>query len=828
MNNNRNTTCRAVMALLAAAFCFNAGAQTIDVQMAERIAAQYVSRPKRVGVPVQAAKSAAQKGAKSQNRQAATPYYIYNNADGQGFAIVSGDSRMGDIIGYSDEGSIDANNIPAPLKAMLEAKAATMTAIQVDSVDILPHYVKRPKRFVEPLTSSLWNQTWPYNKYMPITTEGVNAYTGCVALATAMVMYHHKWPEKRSGSASTCNKLDYYDWNNMADDVVGAGETKVNAVATLITDVSVAVGSIVTTTGTSADISRAWSALENTYGYSTRFLSANLLAPEVYLSEIYSELSEGYPIVCAGGDHAFYYDGYDENGLVHCNWGWGGASNGYFNILTVSLGSAQNSKGNYWNDQNCVFARPKDGKHETFGETPITLSVTDPKALSVSEQSVARGGKMNAKLMGVWAKNLVRGEYGTYTGGVGAALFDESGSCVHVFPSPFGDDVTWTSALNFWNFYSSNNPWIIDFSTVDGLANGKYTLRAVSRRLLDKQTGELGNWTLILNCNQIPLVVADNSITVQPTPDKPVLSLVGKPDILVPVNLRGGVDGAVEIEVSNASRYEARGTIAATLHGKGNLQGETYPLSADMIGGMKLIPRLGSAKIIVPICPGYTTTEGSFNLKAGKWSMSLSLVVGEGETIEIPMPDDFEITVIDKREPRVMISRITFYDGSQPTTDNYFDPSQTKTLGMGMHTIMRGTSADYVDETLRYRIIDLADNTCVYESPVLTARLPFTYNNSDADLTAKTRATVDLSTLTRGHTFEVHVDIFDGTAWNDIWNNTSSRPTFSLAPVPTAIDGITETPAKPLSKGRYNINGQRVGTDYKGLVIENGNKFIVR
>ena len=40
------------------------------------------------------------------------PYYIFNAENNNGFVIVSGDDRSEDILGYSDTGSIDVNNIP--------------------------------------------------------------------------------------------------------------------------------------------------------------------------------------------------------------------------------------------------------------------------------------------------------------------------------------------------------------------------------------------------------------------------------------------------------------------------------------------------------------------------------------------------------------------------------------------------------------------------------------------------------------------------------------------------------------------------------------------
>ena len=39
-----------------------------------------------------------------------------------------------------------------------------------------------------------------------------------------------------------------------------------------------------------------------------------------------------WPLVCAGGGHAYVCDGYDDFDMIHFNWGWGGSSDGWFDI----------------------------------------------------------------------------------------------------------------------------------------------------------------------------------------------------------------------------------------------------------------------------------------------------------------------------------------------------------------------------------------------------------------------------------------------------------------------------------------------------------------
>lgn len=67
---------------------------------------------------------------------------------------------------------------------------------------------------------------------------------------------------------------------------------------------------------------------------------------------------------------------------------------------------------------------------------------------------------------------------------------------------------------------------------------------------------------------------------------------------------------------------------------------------------------------------------------------------------------------------------------------------------------------------------------------------------------------------------------------SDIWYNCSGSRCDGQSVRPVRHDGAaaktTEFVEKSHNKVRYNFAGQRVGNDYKGLVIENGKKFMVK
>ena len=62
-------------------------------------------------------------------------------------------------------------------------------------------------------------------------------------------------------------------------------------------------------------------------------------------------------------------------------------------------------------------------------------------------------------------------------------------------------------------------------------------------------------------------------------------------------------------------------------------------------------------------------------------------------------------------------------------------------------------------------------------------------------------------------------------AWKEAQENAVKPMLFVLDDAASSINGV-QTTVKPQSNVRYNIAGQRVGADYKGIVILNGKKYL--
>lgn len=271
------------------------------------------------------------------------------------FVVVSSDTQFTPVLGYSDT-SFDSDNLPANFRWWLARITASMKNGYVSS-----YTPTRSTSSGSYLCTALWGQENPYNQNCPKSfgRSGSNLYTGCVATAMSQIMYYYKYPATGSGTdctytvvRSSSNKgttysrsfNSTYDWSNMIDDYTSQGTTaQQQAVATLMFDAGTAVHMQYASDGSGAFTNDAASAFVENFGYdslSVNYLTRLYYSDEEWMSIIDNEISNGRPILYSGvdatsGGHAFVFDGIDDNGLVHINWGWDGDANGFYDIADL-------------------------------------------------------------------------------------------------------------------------------------------------------------------------------------------------------------------------------------------------------------------------------------------------------------------------------------------------------------------------------------------------------------------------------------------------------------------------------------------------------------
>ena len=293
-------------------------------------------------------------------------FHIFNTPNG--FIIVSADDCATPILGYSNEGRFDMNNIPIQLQDYLQGfveqieygienhlEADEETAQQWELVRATGSLSdNRSNQAVEPLITTIWGQSCYYNDLCPEDDLGDcgHVLTGCVATAMAQIMRYWGYPTN-GGGLHTYNLNNYpqqtadfgattYDWANMPDDLFDypTTQTEINAVATLMWHCGVAVDMFYGPQESGAFSVDVVPALVGYFGYSD---DLSLVDREDYsysewLAIIKNNLDLGYPVYYSGSDegglggHAFVCDGYSTNNQLHFNWGWEGYCNGYYSL----------------------------------------------------------------------------------------------------------------------------------------------------------------------------------------------------------------------------------------------------------------------------------------------------------------------------------------------------------------------------------------------------------------------------------------------------------------------------------------------------------------
>lgn len=265
---------------------------------------------------------------------------IYKAKNG-GFAIIStSDNRL---LGYSSEGDFDFEDMPPMLKHML----SNFSMVGIPKI-------RKAQSAPKLLTTALYHQEAPYNSGIK---DG--SLVGCTGTALSIILKYHQWPDcgvgtkeyfyyDESGKIIT-QAYDYskpFDWANTLDKYEEDSQytdAQLNAIASLSYASAVAANTIFDS-GSSMGfmenvISTLWDNLY--YDVASRNWFQVYTTHNDWEASIREQIDENLPVMYAGGSHAFVVDGYDENGLFHINWGWGGAGNGYFDLdmLSPTLGS---------------------------------------------------------------------------------------------------------------------------------------------------------------------------------------------------------------------------------------------------------------------------------------------------------------------------------------------------------------------------------------------------------------------------------------------------------------------------------------------------------
>ncbi len=296
--------------------------------------------------------------------------YIVDLENG-GSAIMGADKRMEPIYAILDETKI------SPEQLMLTATrsdsdeediedfllGALNNAIQMDSRALIPTNpemprIPRPVYWTEteviaqkaPLLRTKWYPSTPFNNNCPLISGNYHASAGCVAIATAQIMYYNRLPNSISGVVFDWSLISQFEFDY---EPFPSSSAEIE-IANFIFQVYEGVDSEIRGGITYSSIENARDFLQSS-GYSNVALSS------YSLSSIRTKVSNNLPVLVEGRPsptedaHAWVVDGcniyniehwvreyqtellYNEyierteyNELLHCNFGWGGNCDGYY------------------------------------------------------------------------------------------------------------------------------------------------------------------------------------------------------------------------------------------------------------------------------------------------------------------------------------------------------------------------------------------------------------------------------------------------------------------------------------------------------------------
>lgn len=388
-------------------------------------------------------------------------FHVFNVKEG-GWIIISGDDCTIPILGYSESGSFDRDEMPPAMGwwlGLMRDDIRKTRLTKASGTDETRYKWSHPggaatkaEATRKTLETANWDQDTPYNKLLPqyVTKNGAGVeglQTGCVATAMAEVLRYHRWPEHGTGTLSdyTTDSFHYsvagfsiedhcYDWDNMPLTYDSScTEEQRNAVAQLMLDCGIMVAMDYGTIESGAEPTSVVPALIEHMQYSKKaeLKARSYFTDDEWLRMIKYDIDNCGPVIyggytTGGSGHQFVCDGYDmDERRLHINWGWSGSYHDTWFTLSLSVpGSYTFSEG-----QMAIFGLvpDRDGS-STYADADIRL-IASSEGNTVNGVSLSNGTFAAGSTFYLNAGTFINNSYSVnYTGAVKAVLVDKDGN----------------------------------------------------------------------------------------------------------------------------------------------------------------------------------------------------------------------------------------------------------------------------------------------------------------------------------------------------------------------------------------------------------------
>ena len=657
-------------------------ADNVDFNAALRIARTYVNISKK------AAKNLKTRAAATTTQQ---PYYVFNDDTGKGFVVVAGDDKMGEVLAYSHEASIDMANLNPEARYLFDTYRQVFEVLGKNKgLTTRAETATKATDAVQPLLKSKWGQEYPYSKQ----TQYV---TGCVATAVAQVMYYHKWPAQGKGQESykvtfdnTVRSADFtkshYDWDNMLPDYNRRNVTtkQEDAVALLMNDVGIATNMQYTDRVSGTQSYMAVRALRNYFDYDAALVTRFDEGEDNFIEIVKKELRNGFPLYISGesktgGGHAWVCDGFDKEDRFHMNFGWNGQANGYYSLATLdvkSTGSEFNGAQHSFNKRIHVIAihpnKPNTPKidDDIAYQSPTIKFNNDGMMAFVGDAPTTTSDA--AKVMFTGFVNYANA---VLVGDIGLGIYDQEGKLVKV--TPYGQDGR--KIFSKERFVFNDGEWIsggvindkvtftLDFKA---LPDGTYSLCPIAARMLEDST--LGAWARMKTAPRIVMKVENSKITYLELPtEEPAFLLTTEPELDNKVML--GEPNVIRLNIRKLDANIFYGTVKIEL-----INNENKVVYTTETAGTVDFDAFNTKRVRLPFNLPYDIASGTYHLRT---------TITNNNNISYPVrekasQEPYTLTIEEKSQAGIF-SRATVYtqdneEGSVPMEN--FDVSKSPTF----------------------------------------------------------------------------------------------------------------------------------------------------
>lgn len=299
-------------------------------------------------------------------------FYIVNFDNNNGFVIAASDDREIPVFAYVEEGNYNDSIVNSGydrfVNSLIEAEIENRNNQEeirdfADSplIPIESGENKDEFEIMYPLLCTKWNQTL-YSSYCP------GQYTGCVPTAISQICSFLEYPTRVSWYHNGIENTSDIDWdeiNNECRIYNGNPQSSYlrDQIANLMRFWGVCFDAEYDSEGTGVDSGYAINKMKD-FGFNVTSLS------DYDAVNVKNELAKGDRVIYMRGNARYYHVGFvfrkyvDGHGWVvdgyirsvksgikslylHCNWGWGGAHNGYFlsSVLNAEAGPDYDDSG---------------------------------------------------------------------------------------------------------------------------------------------------------------------------------------------------------------------------------------------------------------------------------------------------------------------------------------------------------------------------------------------------------------------------------------------------------------------------------------------------